>query len=337
LNKIISMSEILSTINRQRAESIAQQFADKRLLVLGDFMLDEFIFGRVRRISPEAPVPVVEVERQMLALGGAGNVVNNLVALGARPLPLGVVGDDADAERMRQVFTGIGVATDGLIADGSRPTTLKTRIIAHNQQVVRADRESRKATSPEVEDRLVEIFTDELMTADAVVVSDYGKGLLTDRLLNLTLNAARAHNMMVCLDPKRRNFAAYQPLTMITPNHQEAAEAAGVVIENEATLIEAGRRILADVGCQAALVTRGEEGMSLFTEDGAVTHIPTVAREVDDVTGAGDTVSATLTLALATGASFREAAVMANHAAGVVVGKLGTATVSREELLKTIG
>src|SRR5262245_612239 len=181
------MSEILSTIDRQRAGSIAQEFVDKRLLVLGDFMLDEFIFGRVRRISPEAPVPVVEVERQMLALGGAGNVVNNLVALGARPLPLGVVGDDADAERMRQVFAGIGVATDGLIADGSRPTTLKTRIIAHNQQVVRADRESRKATSPEVEDRLVEIFSRELMTADSIVISDYGKGLLTDRLLNLTL------------------------------------------------------------------------------------------------------------------------------------------------------
>jgi D-beta-D-heptose 7-phosphate kinase/D-beta-D-heptose 1-phosphate adenosyltransferase len=337
LNESFSMSEILSTINRQRAESIAQQFVDKRLLVLGDFMLDEFIFGRVRRISPEAPVPVVEVERQMLALGGAGNVVNNLVALGARPLPLGVVGDDADAERMRQVFAGVGVATDALIADASRPTTLKTRIIAHNQQVVRADRESRKATSPEVEDRLVEIFTRELRTADAVVISDYGKGLLTDRLLNLTLNAARARNVMVCLDPKRRNFAAYQPLTMITPNNQEAAEAAGIVIEDEATLIETGRRILTDVDCQAALVTRGEEGMSLFTADGAITHIPTVAREVYDVTGAGDTVIATLTLALATGASFREAAVMANHAAGVVVGKLGTATVSREELLKTIG
>jgi D-beta-D-heptose 7-phosphate kinase/D-beta-D-heptose 1-phosphate adenosyltransferase len=300
-------------------------------------MLDEFIFGRVRRISPEAPVPVVEVERQMLALGGAGNVVNNLVALGARPLPLGVVGDDTDAERMRQVFAGIGVATDGLIADGSRPTTLKTRIIAHNQQVVRADRESRKATNPEVEDRLVEIFTRELATADAVVVSDYSKGLLTDRLLNLTLNAAWARNVMVCLDPKRRNFAAYQPLTVITPNNQEAAEAAGMIIEDEATLIEAGRRILTDVGCRAVLVTRGEEGMSLFTVDGAVTHIPTVAREVYDVTGAGDTVIATLTLVLATGASFREAAVMANHAAGVVVGKLGTATVSHEELLKTIG
>ncbi len=331
------MSEILSTIDRQRAGTIAEQFAAKRLLVLGDFMLDEFIFGRVRRISPEAPVPVVEVERQMLALGGAGNVVSNLVALGARPLPLGVVGADTDAERMRQVFAALGVATDGLIADASRPTTLKTRIIAHNQQVVRADRESRKPASAEIEDRLVEVFTQELATADAVVVSDYSKGLLTDRLLNLTLTAALARKVLVCLDPKRRNFTAYQPLTMITPNHQEAAEAAGVVIEDEAGLIAAGQRILADVGCQAALITRGEEGMSLFTDNGGVTHIPTVAREVYDVTGAGDTVIATLTLALSTGASFREAAIMANHAAGVVVGKLGTATVSRDELLKTIG
>ena len=331
------MSEILSTINRQRAEAIAQQFASKRLLVLGDFMLDEFIFGRVRRISPEAPVPVVEVERQMLALGGAGNVVNNLVALGARPLPLGVVGDDADGERMRHVFAGISVETHGLIADAARPTTLKTRIIAHNQQVVRADRESRKPAAEEVENRLIEVFARELATADAVVVSDYSKGLLTDRLLNLTLNTAQARRVLVCLDPKRRNFTAYQPLTVITPNHQEAAEASGVVIEDETSLIEAGQRLLADVRCQAVLVTRGEEGMSLFTDDGNVTHIPTVAREVYDVTGAGDTVIATLTLALATGASFREAAVMANHAAGVVVGKLGTATVSRDELLKTIG
>lgn len=331
------MSEILSTINRTRAEAIAQQFAAKRLLVLGDFMLDEFIFGRVRRISPEAPVPVVAVERQMLALGGAGNVVSNLVALGAQPIPIGIVGDDLDAERMRQVFATLGVATNGLIADASRPTTLKTRIIAHNQQVVRADRESRKPAIVDIEDCLVEVFSRELAGADAVVVSDYSKGLLTDRVLNLTLQAAQARNVLVCLDPKRRNFAAYQPLTVITPNHQEAAEAAGMGIDDEAGLIAAGQRLLADVGCQAVLITRGEEGMSLFTDDGAVTHIPTVAREVYDVTGAGDTVIATLTLALATGASFREAAVMANHAAGVVVAKLGTATVSRDELLKTVG
>ena len=329
------MSEIQSTLARGRAEAISDNFAARRILVLGDLMLDEFIFGRVRRISPEAPVPVVEVSRQTLALGGAGNVVSNLVALGARPIPLGIVGSDADAERCRDAFARLGVATGGLIADSSRPTTLKTRIIAHNQQVVRADRESRVAASPAVEELVIEAFRREVETADAVIVSDYSKGLLTPRVLAQTLAAARERGLTVCLDPKMRNFAAYQPVTVITPNHQEAGEATGIEIEDEESLLAAGRRLLAVVDCRAALITRGEEGMTLFTGEGAVTHIPAVAREVYDVTGAGDTVIATLTLALSGGASFVESAVLANHAAGVVVGKLGTATVDRRELLAT--
>ncbi|MEW6129499.1 MAG: D-glycero-beta-D-manno-heptose-7-phosphate kinase [Acidobacteriota bacterium] len=330
------MSQSQATIEQHRAESITGMFDGKRIIVLGDLMLDEFIFGRVRRISPEAPVPVVEVERQTLALGGAGNVVNNLVALGAAPLPVGIIGDDADAERLRQAFTRIGVKVDGLVADSNRPTTLKTRIIAHNQQVVRADRESKARVSTELEEQIIHTFIHQLDDADAVVVSDYSKGLLTARVLEQTLAAARGRGLTVCLDPKLRDFASYQPVTVITPNHQEASEAARITIEDEASLLEAGKRILETVKCRAALITRGEEGMSLFTDDERLTHIPTVAREVYDVTGAGDTVIATLTLALASGASFVEAAVLANHAAGVVVGKLGTATVTRKELLATI-
>ena len=326
-------SDIQSTLARDRAEAISENFAARQILVLGDLMLDEFIFGRVRRISPEAPVPVVEVSRQTLALGGAGNVVSNLVALGARPLPLGIVGSDADAGRCRDAFARLGVATDGLIADSSRPTTLKTRIIAHNQQVVRADRESRAPASPAVEEQVIEAFRRQVETADAVIVSDYSKGLLTPRVLAQTLAVARERGLTVCLDPKMRNFAAYQPVTVITPNHQEAGEATGIEIEDEESLLAAGRRLLEVVDCRAALITRGEEGMTLFTDEGAVTHIPAVAREVYDVTGAGDTVIATLTLALSSGASFVESAVLANHAAGVVVGKLGTATVDRRELL----
>jgi rfaE bifunctional protein kinase chain/domain len=324
------------TLVRARAEQLTARFADRRIAVLGDLMLDEFIWGRVRRISPEAPVPVVEVERQTLVLGGAGNVAANLVALGARPALIGVAGKDADADRLRAAFANVGISSDGIVVDRSRATTLKMRIVAHNQQVVRADRESRAPIAPEVEEAIIARFAGALDTADAVVVSDYNKGLLTPRVLKATLAAARERAIPVCLDPKTRSFTNYQPVTVITPNHQEAAEAAGLAIEDESSLIEAGRRLLGAIDCRAVLVTRGEEGMALFTDGGEVTHIATVAREVYDVTGAGDTVIATLGLALAAGASFAEAAILANHAAGVVVGKVGTATVTRDELLATL-
>ncbi|HKQ05231.1 MAG TPA: D-glycero-beta-D-manno-heptose-7-phosphate kinase [Blastocatellia bacterium] len=326
----------MTTLERERAEQLTARFAGRRIVVLGDLMLDEFIWGRVRRISPEAPVPVVEVERQTLALGGAGNVAANLVALGAQPVTVGVAGADANAERLRVALHEVGIASDGVVVDPARTTTLKTRIIAHNQQVVRADRESRAPIATAIEEAIVERFTAALDAADAVVVSDYSKGLLTTGVLRATLEAARSRAIPVCLDPKTRSFANYQPVTVITPNHQEAAEAAGLAIEDETSLIEAGRRLLGAIDCRALLITRGEEGMALFTDDGQVTRIATVAREVYDVTGAGDTVIATLGLALAAGASFAEAAILANHAAGVVVGKVGTATVTRDELLATL-
>lgn len=322
-------------LNRERAAELTGAFSGKRIVVLGDVMLDEFIWGRVRRISPEAPVPVVEVDRQSLALGGAGNVASNLVALGASPMPIGVVGSDSNAERLQSAFREVGISVDGLVVDANRPTTSKTRVIAHSQQVVRADRESRAAIDAGTAERLLHIFRRSIEAADAVVVSDYGKGLLTPALLSGALAAARERGLTVCLDPKLRSFVHYQPVTVITPNNQEAAEASGLAIEDEQSLIEAGQNLLASVDCRAVLITRGEEGMTLFTKDG-VTHIPTVAREVYDVTGAGDTVIATLALALASGASLEEAAVLANHAAGVVVAKVGTASVTRDELLATL-
>lgn len=330
----------MSNLSRERARTLTSGFAGKRIVVLGDLMLDEFIWGRVRRISPEAPVPVVEVDRQTLALGGAGNVVSNLVSLGADPAPVGVLGDDNDAVRLRGAFESLGVRTTGLVADPARPTTVKTRIIAHNQQVVRADRESRSRIATAIEERVSESFRDQLETADAVVISDYGKGLLTPGLLAHVLRAANERGLIVCLDPKMRSFVHYQPVTVITPNNQEASDASGIAIEDEQSLIDAGRKLLQSIDASAVLITRGEEGMALFTgndsEDGEVIHIPTVAREVYDVTGAGDTVIATLALALAVGASLEEAAVLANHAAGVVVGKVGTASLTRDELLAAI-
>jgi rfaE bifunctional protein kinase chain/domain len=327
----------MNKLTQTRSKALTDGFSGKRIIVLGDVMLDEFIWGRVKRISPEAPVPVVEVERQTLALGGAGNVASNLIALGAVPLTLGVVGDDNDAERLRIALETLGVPTSGLVVDSVRPTTLKTRIIAHNQQVVRADRESRLPLPQAAEDLVIDVFRREVESADGLVISDYSKGVLTAGVLKSVLSIANERGLTVCLDPKLRSFTHYQPVTIITPNHQEAAEAAGVATDGEAGVVEAGRLILRSIECKAVLITRGEEGMSLFTQDGDVTHIPTVAREVYDVTGAGDTVAATLALALVSGATFGEAAMLANHAAGVVVGKLGTATVTCEELLATIG
>jgi rfaE bifunctional protein kinase chain/domain len=279
----------MSNLSHERARTLTAGFAGKRIVVLGDLMLDEFIWGRVRRISPEAPVPVVEVDRQTVALGGAGNVVSNLVSLGAVPTPVGVLGDDRDADRLRSAFVELGVNTIALVADPARPTTVKTRIIAHNQQVVRADRESRARIMSEIEDRVAQSFCHQIEAADAVVVSDYGKGLLTPGLLSDTLKAARERGLIVCLDPKLRSFVHYQPVTVITPNNQEAANASGIPIEDEQSLTDAGLKLLRSIDASAVLITRGEEGMALFSgeSDAArVTHIPTVAREVYDVTGA---------------------------------------------------
>ncbi len=319
-------------MNRQRALEILDRFTGRRLLVPGDLMLDEFIWGEVRRISPEAPVPVVEVRRESWHLGGAGNVVSNLAALGAQAVPIGVIGDDAAAARLREQLAARDIESDGLICDAARPTTLKTRIVAHSQQMVRADRESRAPVSPEIESAVIAVFNQLIAAADAVVVSDYDKGLLTPRVLQSILAAASQSRKPVCLDPKIRNFAHYRPVTVITPNQAEAERATGLEITDEKSLLAAAQRIREMLECPHVLITRGEHGLSLLSENNSLLHIPTVAREVYDVTGAGDTVIATLALAIAAGAQVAEAAGIANHAAGIVVGKVGTATASRAEL-----
>ncbi len=316
----------------KRATELLDRFEGRRLLVVGDLMLDRFIWGSVRRISPEAPVPVVEVDRESQHLGGAGNVVANVVALGARAWPIGVVGDDPYADLLEGEFGQAGIETSGVLRDASRPTTTKTRIVAHSQQVVRADRERRHAVDGDVEEAVFGAFAERLEEADAVVVSDYDKGLLGGELLGRVLRAARERGVPLCLDPKVRRFTSYSPVTVITPNHHEAEAATGLAATTDAELEACGRRIQEMLGGPAVLITRGEAGMSLVDADGTVAHVPTTAREVYDVTGAGDTVIATLALALAAGATTLEAAVLANFAAGVVVGKVGTATAAREEL-----
>jgi D-beta-D-heptose 7-phosphate kinase/D-beta-D-heptose 1-phosphate adenosyltransferase len=312
------------------------RFSEKQLLVLGDIMVDEYIWGSVSRLSPEAPVPVVEVKAESFRLGGAGNVAANIRSLGGRAILVGVVGSDLPGERLIQQIEAAGMKSDGVVVDRARQTTIKTRVVAGSQQIVRFDRESMSDLSKGAADRLLSLAADRLAEADAVLISDYAKGVISKRVARQILSLARRHRKIVIVDPKVHHFPLYKGATVVTPNHYEALAFARLPAWGEQDLLaRAGRELLRKLEVKAVLVTRGEQGMSLF-EDGRVTHIPAVAKEVYDVTGAGDTVLATLGLAMASGASLREAAIIANHAAGIVVGRAGTATISRPELLNAL-
>jgi D-glycero-beta-D-manno-heptose-7-phosphate kinase len=313
-----------------------RNFRNKRILVFGDLMLDRFIWGAVSRISPEAPVPVVEIKTESTRLGGAANVASNIRSLGGLPVPLGIIGSDFEGDRLREEFRLLGSPVSGLIVDKARPTSIKTRIIAQHQQVCRTDREDRSPLSSGIQSRVAEKFRAALRSADAVIISDYAKGLISPPLLRRTLPQARSARKIVCIDPKMRDFAAYRPATVITPNTAEAEYASGIAITGYQDLLRAGRKILGESGIEHLLVTRGEEGMALFESDSKVVCIPTVAKEVFDVTGAGDTVISTLALSLVSGLSILESAILSNIAAGLVVGKLGTASVTPEELITAI-
>ncbi len=321
---------------RNRVAEILERASDRRVLVLGDVMLDEFIWGEVTRVSPEAPVPVVNIKRESTHLGGAANVLANITAIGASGNVIGVVGKDAAAEKIREALRRNRDAQtdDTLIADDKRPTTIKTRIIAHNQMVVRADREHRGAVNGNVESQIIEATRRELSNAHALVISDYDKGVVTSRILDQILPDAY-QRMPVLVDPKIRNFDSYRPATLLTPNHHEALRVTDLEEDSDETLNLAARAIRKRLNCDSVLITRGEQGMMLVEGDAAPVYVKTAAREVFDVTGAGDTVIAMLAVALAAGASMSEAAVLANHAAGIVVGKVGTATATPAEILKS--
>jgi len=307
-----------------------------KVLVIGDVMLDEFIWGKVERISPEAPVPVVAVTHETRLLGGAANVVNNIRSLGGEVALCGVVGPDPMGERIREMLKGIGADGRGVMVDRGRPTTVKTRIIAHSQQVVRFDRESTEPISPSVQKEIMGFLEEEWGWAQGVIVSDYGKGVVTRELMDYLLGKVAEDRKPLIVDPKMDNFRLYRGVTAITPNTAEAEAASRRKIQDEATLRTVGRLLLRRFRAEAVLITRGEEGMALFQRGGRMDLIPTVAKEVYDVTGAGDTVAAVFTLGVASGLSYLEAAVVANCAAGIVVGKVGTASVSPGELREAL-
>ena len=326
----------MSRLSLTRARALLSGMRERRALVLGDVMLDEFIWGRVGRISPEAPVPVVEVVGESFHVGGAGNVARNVRSLGGDVVLVGVVGRDRAGERLQRELADGGVI-DGLVAaDNDRPTTVKTRIVAHQQQIVRADRERSDDIPKDLEESVIAGVRAALPRCQVLVLSDYQKGVVTPRVMKDTLALARRHKVPVLVDPKVRHFALYQRVALVTPNQHEAEQVSGVRIRDTADVQEAGAKILKRLRCGAVLITRGEAGMSLFVPGGPPVHVPTAAREVFDVTGAGDTVIATLALALAAGARLEEAARLANFAAGVVVGKVGTATASPDEVLAAI-
>src|SRR5437764_7861381 len=328
---------MMNQLIQERADELLRRASERSIVVYGDVMLDEFVWGDVTRISPEAPVPVVEIRRESVRLGGAANVLSNLRALGVRSAVVGVVGQDRAGERVRAELREAGAldAEESLIVDVSRPTTVKTRIIAHSQLVVRADRERRAPVDGPVEERIVAALQKLLRGADALVVSDYDKGAVTPRVLDAVLPAAEVAGVLALVDPKIRNFDSYRPATLITPNHHEALRLTNSEDDTDDGMARAARSIRERVGCRSVLITRGERGMMLLGEDGEPVYVPTAAREVYDVTGAGDTVIATLAASLAAGATLVEAAMLANHAAGIVVGKVGTATASAEELLSS--
>ncbi|HEY8314024.1 MAG TPA: D-glycero-beta-D-manno-heptose-7-phosphate kinase [Candidatus Baltobacteraceae bacterium] len=309
------------------ARTLFARMRGRKILVVGDVMIDEWIWGSVTRISPEAPVPVVAVTDHSFTLGGAGNVANNLRALDAHVEFVASVGTDWFAQSVRDLLDKEGVGRDGLMTVGDRPTTRKTRVVAHNQQVVRADWESAADLSPADRDRLCELVRERASNVDAIVLSDYAKGLLSRGIVEAALACP-----IVLADPKPQNLGLFTGVTCVAPNAHEAALASGIAISDDASLERAGAALLATLQCEYVVITRGDAGMALFGRKGERLHIPSVARKVFDVSGAGDTVIAVLTLALAAGARIELAMQLANFAAGAVVEKLGTATASADEI-----
>jgi len=308
------------------------QFKHCHILVIGDCMIDEYVWGKVDRISPEAPVPVVEVKRDNATLGGAGNVVNNLATLKASVSIVGTIGEGNNGKRLIEMFQSIGVDVNGLVEDSTRSTTIKTRIMASEQHVLRIDRETSHPISRLIADDIIQNVRKIIQDVNIVIVSDYGKGLLTPDVLQTIMQLASKHQKVVMVDPKGFNYEKYRGASLITPNRKEASQATNMTITDMPTLITAGKNIIDTIGLNRLLITCGKDGMVLFEPEQSPYHIETRAKQVFDVSGAGDTVVSVMGLALAAGANYFEAASLANFAAGIVVGKVGTATITQEEL-----
>jgi len=321
-------------LKETRIAEITSRMGNNKILIIGDIMLDEYLLGMVNRISPEAPVPIVEITSDRFLLGGAANVAANIKALGDEPLLMGTVGEDEASIRLNQLLKEKHIPHDLLINDSSRKTTIKTRVMANNQQIVRTDRENRHELDKDIEKKALDRFQSVANEISAVIISDYGKGVITLSLLEKVIGICSEKDIFIAVDPKETHFHNYKKVSLITPNHHEAGFAYGKRIKNDNDLLEVGNGLLEKLQAKSILITRGAEGMSLFRDGFPPTHIPTFARKVFDVTGAGDTVIASFVSAVCAGADLVEAAVIANVGAGLTVGEIGTSAI-KVELLKT--
>jgi rfaE bifunctional protein kinase chain/domain len=309
-----------------------KSFTDKKVLVLGDIMLDHYIWGSVDRISPEAPVPVLDVQKEDFRLGGAANVALNLKALGAQVYLCGVIGSDDAGKTVKNLLDAKGIESAAIIVDKKRPTTRKTRIGANNQQIVRIDHENRIDITTKLEKEVMTKLNSLVTEIDAIIIEDYNKGLMTEAVITQTIKSAQKHNVLVTVDPKQKNFFMFKGVDVFKPNYSEMQKNLGLIFETEAEFDKQAKLLKAKLQCKNLVVTRGEKGLYIFSDNSMVHNIPTFAREVYDVSGAGDTVISVLTLALCAGCDIQTAAIIANHAAGVVCGKMGTATTTIEEI-----
>jgi rfaE bifunctional protein kinase chain/domain len=324
----------LIQLSKQRLHHIIDGFKGKKILVLGDLMLDEYLIGEVRRISPEAPVPVVEVKEQQIRFGGAANVALNIVTLGAEPILVGAIGTDREGDLFADLMRARRMSLSGLQRFDDRPTTVKTRVIGHSQHITRVDREKKDYLHETEEKRIIEALEKHTRDVDALIIEDYNKGVLTANVIEAAISLANRFEKLVTVDPKFINFLKYKNVSVFKPNIKETEEALAMHISGDEDLAWAGKKLLDELQAQSILITRGAAGMSLFEASGEVTHVSTRARKVADVSGAGDTVISTLTAALAGGANVREAATMANNAAGIVCQEVGIVPVEIEQLYK---
>lgn len=313
----------MTVFTLERLHALFENFSDQTILVAGDVMLDGYLWGEVSRISPEAPVPVVDIESESYRLGGAANVCFNVHSLGAKVIPVGVIGQDKEGQILHDLFVEQGFGGDGLFVDDSRPTTVKTRVMAHNQQVVRTDREVRTPIGRAVHDRIMAYVHTQLHRVSAIVLEDYNKGLLTPELIQSLIAAAETRHIPVLVDPKFDQFFDYRGVTLFKPNRKEAADKMGERLDTLDQVASVGQRLLSRLNAGSVLITLGEEGMALIEPGKPMATIPTQARKVHDVSGAGDTVIATMAVVLSAGGTLPEAAVIANHAAGLVVAEVG--------------
>lgn len=324
----------MTSISEKRFNEIIEKSRKKKVLVIGDLMIDQYLFGDVTRISPEAPVPVIEISDESIRFGGAANVALNVSSLGCIPILSGIIGKDKMAEEFIELMNKANLNVEGIFQSKDRPTTVKTRIIGQSQQIARLDRENNTYLNNSEENKLKNIIEELVIISDAIIFEDYNKGVLTKGLIKSIIGIGNENDLPIFVDPKFENFMEYKNVTFFKPNIKETEQALAIKIQNDSDLVEAGRLLISELNNEKVLITRGSKGMSLFESDGTISHIPTKARNVADVSGAGDTVISTLCVALLGGASNKEAVTIANYAAGIVCEEVGIVPIALEKLKK---